>query len=114
MSSSDPGPSQTTAGDGWFKTTHWSVVLAAGADATPQRNDALAKLCQVYWPPIYSYTRKLGHKPEDAEDLTQEVFCRLVEKKYLKRRFQNPVGDDVRSLGFPVELSFATSAPTGF
>ena len=82
MSSSEQGANQPAATEGWFKTTHWSVVLAAGA--APHRSDALAKLCQVYWPPIYSYTRKLGHGPEDAEDLTQEFFFRLMEKDYLK------------------------------
>ena len=84
MSASPQSPSQTTAPDSWFQTTHWSVVLAAGARELPQGSDALAKLCQVYWPPIYSYTRKLGHRPADAQDLTQEFFCRLMEKEYLK------------------------------
>src|SRR5262249_38837516 len=65
------------------KTTHWSVVLAAGRGDTQQRDAALAKLCQAYWPPIYSYLRRLGRGPEDAKDLTQEFFLRLIEKEYL-------------------------------
>ena len=40
-------------------------------------------MCQIYWPPVYSYVRRLGHRPEDAKDLTQEFFFRLVHKRYL-------------------------------
>ena len=44
----------------------------------------MAKLCQTYWYPVYTFVRRLGHSPEDSKDLTQEFFFRLVEKNYLK------------------------------
>jgi len=62
-----------------FVTTHWSVVLTAGRRDTTRAEDALAKLCQTYWHPLYAYVRRRGHSPEDAQDLTQEFFARLLE-----------------------------------
>src|SRR5204862_5916326 len=41
-----------------FATTHWSIVLAAGAKASPQAAEALEKLCRVYWYPLYAYVRR--------------------------------------------------------
>ena len=64
--------------DGWFVTTHWSMVLAAGRSDTPRAQAALETLCQSYWPPLYAYARRRGHSPEDAQDLTQEIFARLL------------------------------------
>jgi RNA polymerase sigma-70 factor (ECF subfamily) len=84
MSASEQSLSQTSTADGWFKTTHWSVVLNAGRGDSPQASAALAKLCQTYWYPVYTFVRRLGHSPEDSKDLTQEFFFRLVEKNYLK------------------------------
>lgn len=84
MSTSEPNLSQTSAGEGWFRTTHWSVVLDAGRGDSQQAGAALTKLCHAYWYPVYAYVRRLGHGSEDAKDLTQEFFCRLVEKDYLK------------------------------
>jgi len=72
-----------TAAVGWFKTTHWSVVLNAGRADPTQTSAALADLCQAYWPPLYAYVRRLGHNKEDAQDLTQEFFARLLEKQWL-------------------------------
>jgi RNA polymerase sigma factor (sigma-70 family) len=69
---------------GMFTTTHWSVVLDAGRGDSPQTSAALARLCQIYWYPVYTFVRRLGHGPEDAKDLTQEFFFRLLEKGYLK------------------------------
>ncbi len=69
---------------GSFQTTHWSVVLAAGQSATPHAEAALESLCRSYWYPLYAYVRRQGHRPEDAQDLTQEFFARLLEKEYLK------------------------------
>lgn len=69
---------------GHFQTTRWSVVKAAGRDPqSREARDALAKLSQAYWFPIYSFIRRQGHSPQDAEDLTQEFVTRLIEKNYL-------------------------------
>ena len=68
-----------------FSPTHWSVVLTAtGADTTRARA-ALEKLCRTYWYPLYAYVRRRGHSPEDAQDLTQEFFARLLERNWLHR-----------------------------
>ena len=67
-----------------FATTHWSLVLAAGKAASADAQEALAALCQAYWYPLYAYVRRQGHQPEDARDLTQEFFVRVLEKHYLQ------------------------------
>ncbi len=67
-----------------FVTTHWSVVLAAQDSASPQSAEALERLCQAYWYPLYAHVRSLGNSPHDAEDLTQEFFARLLEKNFLQ------------------------------
>lgn len=64
-----------------FVTTHWSIVLTASS-----QNDAagayaaLGSLCRAYWYPLYAYVRRRGHSPEDAKDLTQEFFARLLAR----------------------------------
>ena len=70
---------------GTFVTTHWSIVLTAGRNETTRARDALSKLCQTYWYPLYGYVRGRGHSREDAQDLTQEFFARLLEKNWLAR-----------------------------
>lgn len=66
-----------------FTTTQWTVVLAAGQAGTPGAAEALARLCEAYWYPLYAHCRRLGHCPEDAQDLTQEFFRRLIEQEWL-------------------------------
>ena len=66
-----------------FTTTQWTVVLAAGQAGAPGASDALARLCEAYWYPLYAHCRRLGHGPEDAQDLTQEFFRRLIEQEWL-------------------------------
>ncbi len=67
-----------------FAKTHWSVVLQARQQETPQARAALEQLCRTYWYPLYAYVRRRGHSAPDAEDLTQEFFARLLEKGYLQ------------------------------
>jgi RNA polymerase sigma-70 factor (ECF subfamily) len=67
-----------------FRTTHWSVVLAAREEESPRAEEALAQLCRAYWYPLYAYIRRRGHNPHDAQDLTQEFFARLLERNFLK------------------------------
>ena len=71
------------AGGARFVTTHWSVVLAAGDDESPQAPQALEQLGRAYWYPLYVYVRRRGHPPEDAQDLTQEFFAQLLAKRLL-------------------------------
>ena len=66
-----------------FATTHWSVVLAAQGPGSPYATEALERLCRTYWYPLYAYVRRRGHPVEEAQDLTQEFFARLIEKHWL-------------------------------
>lgn len=61
-----------------FASTHWSVVLLAGQERSPQSAAALEALCQAYWYPLYSFTRRQGYGPQEAADLTQEFFSHLL------------------------------------
>jgi RNA polymerase sigma factor (sigma-70 family) len=63
-----------------FTTTHWSVVLEAQGDS-PTAQEALEKLCRIYWRPIYGFLRRQGIKQEEAEDLTQGFFALLLERR---------------------------------
>jgi len=65
-----------------FATTHWSVVLTAQGES-PAAQEALEELCRTYWRPIYSFVRRKGIRPEEAEDLTQGFFALLLERKDL-------------------------------
>ena len=69
--------------DPLFLTTHWSVVMAAGRADTSLAQEALSRLCQTYWYPLYAYVRRRGFAPHDAQDLTQEFFARLLEGQWL-------------------------------
>ena len=71
-----------------FATTHWSMVLQA-TRAGHHSSQALASLCETYWYPIYAYIRRQGYAAEEARDLTQEFFVRVVERHSL--RGANPV-----------------------
>jgi DNA-directed RNA polymerase specialized sigma24 family protein len=66
-----------------FATTHWSVVLATADQDSPQAAAALEKLCRTYWYPLYAYVRRRGYNREDAEDLTQQFFWRLLDRRWL-------------------------------
>lgn len=66
---------------GRFVTTRWAVVAAAGDSSPAEAHEALAALCQTYWPPLYSYLRRHGHDREQAQDLVQGFFVRLLERR---------------------------------
>lgn len=65
-----------------FATTHWSVVLTA-QERSPAADAALERLCRTYWWPLYGFVRRNGHKPEEAQDLTQGFFALLLERRDL-------------------------------
>jgi RNA polymerase sigma-70 factor (ECF subfamily) len=59
-------------------------VLAATRANAPESAAALETICRAYWYPLYAYVRRSGQSPQDAEDLTQEFFSRLLEKHWLQ------------------------------
>jgi RNA polymerase sigma-70 factor (ECF subfamily) len=63
-----------------FTTTHWSVVLEAQGES-PVAQEALEKLCRTYWRPIYSFVRRQGLPPAEAEDITQGFFAQLLKRR---------------------------------
>jgi len=67
-----------------FPTTHWSVVLAGADSANPESRRALETLCRQYWYPVYAHARLLGHDKDAAQDLAQNFFVYLLEKRVLK------------------------------
>lgn len=70
-----PGPRE-------FATTRWSVVLRAGGASPEEAQAALEQLCRQYWYPIYAFVRRKGQSAEDAADLTQQFFAKLVANDF--------------------------------
>jgi RNA polymerase sigma-70 factor (ECF subfamily) len=66
-----------------FPHTRWSLVLAATRKDSAESAEALEAVCRAYWQPLYGYVRRCGQSAHDAQDLTQEFFCRLLEKRWL-------------------------------
>ncbi|MBL8814895.1 MAG: sigma-70 family RNA polymerase sigma factor [Planctomyces sp.] len=72
-----------------FSTTHWSVIVAAGASEQADAVAALEVLCRAYWSPLYEYARRKGYSPDNAADMTQAFFAVMLEKHYLKSADQS-------------------------
>jgi RNA polymerase sigma factor (sigma-70 family) len=83
MSAGISTPNQFKANQA-FVTTRWSLVIAAGGKSSAESEEALAQLCRTYWYPLYTFIRRQGRSPEDAEDLAQAFFAYLLEKKALR------------------------------
>lgn len=64
------------------------MILTAGQNDTTRAHAALENLCRTYWHPLYAYVRRCGRSPEDAQDLTQEFFARLLERRWIERADQ--------------------------
>lgn len=81
----------TLAGRRSFAQTRWSVVLRAKGEnissatkVSQVRRDALGKLIEIYWKPLYFFVRRKGHGADDARDLVQAFFATFLEKDFLK------------------------------
>lgn len=66
-----------------FEATRWSVVLEAAQSRAEGGPEALAQLCERYWPPLYAFARHRGQAPEDAQDLVQGFFEHLLSSRAL-------------------------------
>ena len=68
-----------------FPTTRWTLVVAAADPHRKEARSALASLCENYWYPLYAYLRRRGYPADQAQDLTQEFFIRVLEGRYVDR-----------------------------
>src|SRR3974390_2665012 len=84
MVATKPNPNESGSSDDSFQTTLWGMVLEAGKGDSEQSSAALARLCRSYWYPLYVFVRRQGHGPEDAQDLVQEFFARVLERNYFR------------------------------
>src|SRR5690242_15496420 len=75
----------TLAGSFKFPTTRWTLVVAAVHPHQKEARPALVSLCENYWYPLYAYLRRRGYPADQAQDLTQEFFMRVLEGRYLDR-----------------------------
>ena len=53
---------------------------SAGRAGTAESRHALEVLCGLYWYPLYAFVRQQGHGADDAGELTQEFFLRLLAR----------------------------------
>lgn len=81
-------PGTLQEGGASFATTHWSVVAQSALTDLPEAQTALARLCEMYWAPIYSFVRRRGYAPPDAQDLTQGFFAYFLRTKGYTRTDQ--------------------------
>src|SRR6266581_8989429 len=74
-----------------FATTRWSLVISAGSSESGEQEarDALAELCRTYWRPIFSFVCRRGCSMEDAQDLTQDFFVKILERNWLEHADPN-------------------------
>jgi RNA polymerase sigma factor (sigma-70 family) len=76
---------QTLTGSSDFPATRWTLVIAAADPQRKEARSALVSLCESYWYPLYAYVRRRGYQADQAQDLTQEFFIRVLEGRYLDR-----------------------------
>jgi RNA polymerase sigma-70 factor (ECF subfamily) len=82
-----------------FVTTRWNLILSGAASKKTGENEiraALAELCRIYWRPIFFFVARRGYSPEDAEDLTQDFFLRILRGDWLQKA--DPTRGRFRSL----------------
>lgn len=79
-------PGTLQEGGSPFHTTHWSVVVQALESHPPaSAREALAEFCRMYWPPLYTFARRSGRSPDNAQDLVQGFFAHLLSEDTLSR-----------------------------
>jgi RNA polymerase sigma factor (sigma-70 family) len=74
-----------------FATTRWSLILSAANSQSEEQKarDALEELCRIYWRPVFVFVCRRGYSTEDAQDLTQDFFLKILERNWLEHADRN-------------------------
>jgi hypothetical protein len=77
-----------------FATTRWSLILSAANSQSEEQKarDALEELCRIYWRPVFVFVCRRGYSMEDAKDLTQDFFLKILERNWLQHADVNRGG----------------------
>jgi DNA-directed RNA polymerase specialized sigma24 family protein len=73
-------PSHDPSANPSFPPTRWSLLLDLRSGDVKVADRALGELCRLYWYPVYAFVRREGMDAEDAQDLTQGFFTRLLAR----------------------------------
>jgi RNA polymerase sigma factor (sigma-70 family) len=84
MAASEGNPPDASRSLDAFPLTQWSVVIEAARGGSERAEEALERLCKSYWRPLNAFVRHKGYTVEQAADLTQEFFARLIRKDFLE------------------------------
>ncbi len=88
----NPDAGRGSAGDPRaFATTRWSLILSAAKSETGEQKarTSLEELCRTYWRPVFSFVCRRGYSTEDAQDLTQDFFVKVLERNWLEHADRN-------------------------
>lgn len=66
-----------------FAPTRWTLVLRASGES-PESKAALSELCEAYYQPVFRFLRREGRDEDEARELTQEFFARLLARGDLR------------------------------
>src|SRR5262249_57591200 len=92
-----------------FSWTEWTLVIDGGGNhSSVDRAGALERLCEGYWYPVYAFIRRRGYLPEQAQDLTQEFFLRILDGAFFERA--NPEKGRFRSFLLGAVQNFLSDA----
>jgi len=74
-----------------FATTRWSLILSAANSESGEQEarTALDELCRTYWRPVFSFICRRGYSMEDAQDLTQDFFVKILGRNWLEHADRN-------------------------
>src|SRR6478752_5212973 len=67
-----------------FPTTVWSMVTAESEGGGETTRKDMEELCHKYCLPLHAYIIRRGVSDDQAEDLTQSFFAKLLEKNYVR------------------------------
>lgn len=83
MSSTENKPSEPATKNNLFPITRWSLIALLQNGSHEERVQSLDHICSIYWKPVYGWLRAHGNSPENAQDITQDFFCRMVDEDWL-------------------------------
>lgn len=68
-----------------FPATNWTILASATLNGDDEGRKAMNELCSKYWEPVAQVIRARGAPSERVDDLTQEFFLQMLDKRFFQR-----------------------------